>query len=78
MGDMMAAFGKMQTLLKDENFRNFISHPKVRELFGDPEIAILSQSRDFAGLFAHPKLQSLMTDPEIRGLISKLDLKQVT
>ena len=78
MGDMFKMMQKMQHLMKDENFRNFVSHPKVREVMKDPELQSHMKSQNFSSLMSHPKFSSLMRDPEIAQLISKLDLKKLS
>ena len=37
MKGMMGQFQMMQKLMADENFKAFISHPKVQEVFKDSE-----------------------------------------
>ena len=75
MKGMMDQFALMQRLMKDENFRAFISHPKVQELFKDPEFKEVAKSQDFTRIVAHPKFAALMKDPEVAQLMAKLDPK---
>ena len=74
---MLDQMKMMWTLMQDENFRAFISHPKVRELFGDPEFRKIVESKDVAKMTAHPKFAALMRDPEFAGLATKLDWKKL-
>ncbi len=71
--DMMGQFHLMQKLMKDENFKRFISHPKVQELFGDPDFKEIAKSRDFSKIIQHPKFRSLMSDPEVAPLMAKIN-----
>ena len=61
-----------QKLMKDENFRNFMSHPKVQELLKDPQFQESLKKQDPSQLFNHPKVLALQTDPEIAALAAKL------
>ncbi len=65
-------FQMMQRLMQDENFRTFISHPKVQELFKDPEFKEVASARDFSKIMAHPKFTELMKDPELASLMAKI------
>ena len=73
MKDMMGQMQLMQQLMKDENFKAFIAHPKTQELFRDPEFKEVAQSRDFARIMAHPKFMELARDPELSQLLVKID-----
>jgi hypothetical protein len=64
----------LQKLMKDENFRALISHPKVKGMLMDPEFHALAKSKDMAAISAHPKFGQVMRDPEVAPLIAKLDL----
>jgi hypothetical protein len=66
-------FQVIQKLMKDENFKAFIGHPKVQALFKDGEFKEVAQTRDFAKILAHPKFKELMTDPELAGLMAKIN-----
>lgn len=70
---MTDQFKMMQKLMQDENFRAFISHPKVREVFMDPEFQTIMKSKDAQKMMTHPKFSSLMRDPEVAQLIAKLN-----
>ena len=61
-----------QKLMKDENFRNFMMHPKVQELLKDPQFQESLKKQDPSQLFNHPKVLALQTDPEIARLAAKL------
>ena len=69
LGDMQL----MQKMMKDENFRAFVSHPKVQQLFGDPEFKEVAKTRDFSKIAAHPKFMALSQDPELAALMLKIN-----
>ena len=73
MKDMMGNMQMMQRMMKDENFRAFVSHPKVQQLFRDPEFKEVAKTRDFSKIAAHPKFMALGQDPEIASLMLKID-----
>lgn len=77
MGDMMKQLQLMQKLMKDENFKAFISHPKMQELIKDAEFMALMKKQDMAALQKHPKFGSVMRDPEILALLGKIDFKKL-
>jgi hypothetical protein len=70
--DKMQSLKMMQRLMKDENFRKFVTHPKVMSVFQDPEVLELIKSQDSAKMATHPKLAELMQDPELAPLLLKL------
>lgn len=76
MKGMMEQMAVMQRMMKDENFRAFISHPKVQEVFQDPEFKEVAKTQDATRIFAHPKFAALLRDPEVGALMSKIDPKQ--
>ena len=65
----------LQRLLKDENMRTLMSHPKVQTLFTDPEFQTVLKTQDPAKIMSFARLQTLMQDPEVAVLISKVDPK---
>ncbi len=65
----------MQKLMQNEDFRAFVSHPKVQELFKDPDFQVIAKTKDFSKIMTHPKLMSLMRDPELGALMTKLNPK---
>ncbi len=73
MKDMMGQMQMMQSLMKDKNFRAFIGHPKVQELFRDSEFKAVAGTKDFAKIAAHPKFMEITKDPEVAALLSKLN-----
>ncbi len=73
MKGMMGQFSLMQRLMKDENFKAFISHSKVQDLFKDPEFKDVAKSQDFNRIVSHPKFAALMRDPEVAALMAKLN-----
>jgi hypothetical protein len=76
MKNMAAQMQMMQRLMKDENFRAFVSHPKIQELFKDPEFKDIAKSRDFSQIATHPKFAALMKDPELSSLLMKINPAQ--
>lgn len=76
MKGTMQQFQVMQKLMQNEDFKNFISHPKVQELFKDPEFKEVAQTRDFSKIMRHPKFSLLMRDPQVSSLMSKLNPKE--
>ena len=60
-------------LMKDEGFRQVMQHPKIKDLFKDPEFKRLLKTNDQARISRYPKLTRLMRDPEVAPLLRKLD-----
>ena len=77
MNGMMGQFQMMQKLMQDENFKAFITHPKVQELFKDAEFKEVAKEKDFAKIMAHPKFAALMKDPELSLLMVKINPKNL-
>ena len=59
MKNMMDSMQLMQKLMKDENFKAFISHPKIQELLRDPEFIELMKTQDMRKIGTHPKFSIL-------------------
>ena len=76
MKDMMGQMKMMQGMMRDENFKAFISHPKVRELFRDPEFKAVAATRDFSRIATHEKFKQLTRDPALAQLLIKIDPKK--
>ncbi|GEM_PF-605313 len=76
MKDMMGQFQVVQKLMGDENFRTFIAHPKVQEVFRDPEFKEIASQKNFTKILSHPKFAVLMKDPEVASLMARIDLKK--
>ena len=76
MKDMMGLFQVVQRLMGDENFRTFIAHPKVQEVFRDPEFKEIASQKNFTKILSHVKFATLMKDPEVASLMAKIDLKK--
>ena len=72
MKDMAAQMQAMQRMMQDENFRAFVSHPKVQALFRDPEFKEVAKSRDFGKIATHPKFAAMAQDPEVSKLLLKI------
>ncbi|MBI3253056.1 MAG: hypothetical protein HYZ52_07125 [Candidatus Omnitrophica bacterium] len=62
----------IQALMQNEDFKTFIAHPEVQELFKDSEFKDVAQTRDFAKIVAHPKFMALMRVPELSSLMARL------
>lgn len=62
----------VQQLMQNEDFRAFISHPKVQQLFTDPEFQNLARGQNFNAMMSHPKFSKMMSDPEVAALVLKL------
>ena len=77
MKGMGEQFQMLQKLMKDENFRAFVSHPKVQALFSDPDFKNVAKEKDFNKILAHPKFAALMRDPELAALMAKLNPKDI-
>ena len=75
MKDMMGQFQMMQRLMQNPDFKTFISHPKVQELFKDDDFKDVAKTKDFTKILAHPKFAALMRDPELAGLMAKFNPK---
>ena len=73
MKDMMGQFQMMQKLMADENFKAFISHPKVQAVFKDSEFKEVAKSQDFSKILSNPKFATLMRDPELANLMAKIN-----
>ncbi len=74
---MMGQFQQMQKLMQNENFKAFISNPKVQDLFRDEDFKTVAKTRDFSKIATHPKFAALMKDPELAALMAKLNPKDL-
>ena len=74
LGDAMKNMGKMQKLMKDDNFKSFLDHPGVKEMMEDAEFQNAIKSKNYMKLMQNSKLMKLMQDPEIQSKISKLNV----
>ena len=72
MKSFMSQMQLMQKLMKDENFKAFISHPKIQVLMKDPEFVELMKSKDFQKVSSHPKFSVLRDDKELAELARKM------
>jgi len=70
---MAEQFQMMQKMMQDEDFKAFISNPKIQALFQDPEFKDVAKTRDFGKILANPKFAELMRDPEVAALVAKLN-----
>ena len=77
LNGMMGNFQMMQKLMRDENFKAFISHPKVQALFKDEEFKEVAKTKDFSKILSHPKFAVLMREPELSSLMAKINLQGI-
>jgi len=77
MQEMAGQFQMMQKLMQDDNFKSFIGHPKVQELFKDADFKEIAKTKDFARIMAYPKFAVLMKDPELAAAMAKLNVKEL-
>ncbi len=73
MKGMAEQFQMMQKMMQDEDFRKFIAHPKIQEVFQDPEFKEVAKTRNFTKILSHPKFAESMRDPEVAALVAKLN-----
>ena len=78
MNDLLAQMQMMNELMKDDNFKAFVAHPKVQELFQDPEFKDIAKSRDLAQITSHPRFMEMARDPEVARLLVKIDPRRFT
>ena len=76
MRDMAAQMQLIQKLMKDDNFKALIAHPKMQELMKDPEFLEMMKTKDMQKAATNPKLAALKNDPELVQLISKVQWPQ--
>ena len=74
MKDMSAQMQMVQKLMKDENFKALIAHPRMQELMKDPDFLELMKTKDFQKAASNPKLAGLKNDPELLELMSRVQL----
>ena len=77
MNDFMKQMQLMQKLMQDENFKAFMSHPKIQSVFMDPSFQETLKTQNQAQIINHPKLAGLKGDPEVTALLVKLDFKKL-
>jgi hypothetical protein len=73
MKNMMDQMKMVERLMKDENFKAFMSNPKIQTLLQDPEFQEVLKTQDFNKMMNHPKFASLKGDQELVELIKKLN-----
>ena len=76
MKDMASQMQMIQRLMKDENFKALIAHPKMQELMKDPDFLELMKTKDMQKAVTNPKLAALKNDPELVQLMSRVQLPQ--
>ena len=77
LNEMKDQFLLMQKLMQNEDFKAFVSHPKVQEFFKDTEFLSLIKNKQLDRLTFHPKFKSIMKDPKLAALFSKLNPKDL-
>ena len=75
--NMMEQMQLMQRLMKDDNFKAFIAHPKVQDLFKDSAFQTALKSKDTTQVMNHPKMLALKNDPELETLLKKVDFQNL-
>lgn len=75
IGKIMGNFQLINRLMKDENFKALMMHPKFRGLMSDSAFQEILKTRDTQKINNHPKMLELMRDAEFKTLISKIDFK---
>ncbi len=70
--DAMNQLKVMQQLMKDENFKTLLSHPKFQELMKDPAFLEAAKGQDMSKLLSNPKFSAVLKDPELAALIAKI------
>ena len=76
MKDMAGQMQMMQRLMKDENFKALLAHPKMQQLMQDPEFLELMKTKDIQKAASNSKIAALKDDPELLQLISRIRLPQ--
>ncbi|MBI4357874.1 MAG: hypothetical protein HY584_01120 [Candidatus Omnitrophica bacterium] len=74
-GRLLGNFGDLVQLAKDENFRKFLSHPKVQSLMNDPEFKRAVEEKNVFKLMANPEFRELVEDPEVRSALEGMRAK---
>ncbi len=77
MRDMAQKMQMMQKLMKDENFKAFMTHPKIQELLKDPDFQELVKNGNMDRIASHPKFSAFRNDPGLAALVMKLNLKDI-
>ena len=67
----------LQRLMKDEQFKTLMAHPKIQAVLMDQEFQKLVKARDTAKIAAYPKFAALLRDPEVAPLLAKLNPQQL-
>lgn len=73
MKNMMSQMKLMQEMMKDENFRAFMNHSKVQDLFKDSEFQAALKSQDPKRIASHPKMMALQKDQELAAILKRMD-----
>jgi hypothetical protein len=77
MKEMAVQMQMMQKLMKDENFKALIAHPKMQELIKDPEFIELMKTKNFQEASSNPRIAALKNDPELLQLMAKVQMPQI-
>jgi hypothetical protein len=75
LGGYFGNFDALLKLAKDENFRKFLTHPKVQELMADPEFKRAVQSKDMLQLISNKRFTEIMKDPQVREALKQVNQK---
>ena len=71
MRTAMQQLQMMQRLMKDEQFKPLITHPKMQAILKDPEFHALVKAQNAGAITA--RLAPLAQDPELAPLLKKLN-----
>lgn len=73
--DTMEQMKLVQKMMTNKNFRTLIQHPKMQELFRDPDIQKAIREKEMDKLMRHPKMAELKNDPELTALLAEVDFQ---
>ena len=73
MANSFGDFGEIIKLARDENFRRFLTNPKVQELMKEDEFKQAVQEKNMFKLMSNGRFMEVMKDPEIRSALEALN-----
>jgi F0F1-type ATP synthase delta subunit len=68
-------FEQLLQFAKDENFKKFLSHPKVQKLMSDETFKKAVVEKNIFKLMSNEEFVTLLKDPEVREALEKLSRK---
>ena len=75
LGNFFQNFDDLVKLSKDEEFRKFISNPKVQALMKNEEFKHAVQEKNMSKLVANKEFTEIMSDPEVRSVLEGMQKK---